>query len=41
MSDFGNHPNNHRPTKGWLQAASWFCFGLLAIAAVAGIIALF
>jgi len=28
-----------RRDKGWLHAASWFCLGLVLIAAVVGIVA--
>jgi hypothetical protein len=40
MPDFSNHPKQSSTDKGWLHAATWFCFGLLVIAAVAGIVAL-
>jgi hypothetical protein len=41
MPDFSNHPKQSSTDKGWLRAASWFVLGLLLIAVVAGIIALF
>jgi hypothetical protein len=41
MPDFSNGPKQSSADKSWLHAASWFCFGLLVIAAVAGIITLF
>jgi len=40
VPDFGDQPQQSSTDKGRLHAASWFCLGLLLIAAVAGIIAL-
>jgi hypothetical protein len=40
VPDFGNHTKQSSTDKDRLHAASWFCLGLLLIAAVAGIIAL-
>jgi hypothetical protein len=41
VPDFGNRPKQSSTDRGWLHAVSWFCLGLLLIATVAGIIALF
>ena len=40
MPDFSNHPKQSSTDKDWLHAASWFCLGLVLIAAVAGIVVL-